>query len=242
MRRPLVAGPDGDRRDARVLELLHHVEELVPRRRRRFDAGLGEEVLVVPEPDHAEVERDAVLLAVDVVEPDRARVEVADEPRRLLGDVLHEAGVDLLAQTAAAPRLEQVGDVTGLEVGLKRGLERLVLEDVDLDRHVRVHGHELVGHRLPVRQARIVVLDVPPADRDRLGVAGAVVGAVASERWCQPSCRRRSTRCRRMRSRRLRCRRRRTRHRQVRGRSRARSPATVGGDVSWSRSASPFGC
>ena len=102
--------------------------------------------------------------------PAAPALEVADEARRWLGDVLHEAGVDLIAQAAAAPRLEQVGHVAGLQVGLQRGLERLVLHDGDVDLHVRVLGREGVGHRLPVGLARIVVLDVPPVDRDGLAV------------------------------------------------------------------------
>ena len=89
--------------------------------------------------------------------------------------------VDLLAQAAAAPRLEQVGHVAGLEVGLDRGLERLVLHHGDVDLHVRVLGRVGVGHRLPVGLARIVVLDVPPVDRDGLAVAGGL----GRGRWCR---------------------------------------------------------
>ena len=42
------------------------VEELLPRRGGRVDAGLLEEVLVVPEADGAEVVGQAVLRAVDL--------------------------------------------------------------------------------------------------------------------------------------------------------------------------------
>ena len=64
------------------------------------------------------------------------------------------AGVDLVAEHAAAPGLEQVGDVAGLDVGLHRRLERLVLHHRDVDRDVRVLGHVGVGHGLPVATGR----------------------------------------------------------------------------------------
>ena len=94
-------------------------------------------------------------------------------------------GVDLIAQATAAPRLEQVGHVTGLQVGLQRRLERLVLHHGDVDRDVRVLGRVGVGHRLPVGLARIVVLDVPPVDLDCLAITarvggGRVLGGAAS--------------------------------------------------------------
>ena len=62
LRRPLVLARQGDRGDPGGLELLDGVEELGPGGGRRGDAGLGEQRLVVPEADHAEVERHAVLL------------------------------------------------------------------------------------------------------------------------------------------------------------------------------------
>ena len=42
-------------------------------------------------------------------------------------DVPHQPGVDLLDEAAAAPRLEQVGRVAGLQAWGDRRLERLVL-------------------------------------------------------------------------------------------------------------------
>ena len=150
MGRPLVTGSDGDRGDARVLQRLDVGEELVPRGRWRVDPGLGEEVLVVPEAHHAGVERHAVLLAVDLVELHGTGVEVTDEARGLVGDVPDQSGFDLIAEATAAPGLEEVGHVAGLQVRLDRGLERLVLHHGDVDLHVRVLGHVGVGHRLPV--------------------------------------------------------------------------------------------
>ena len=185
MGRPLVAGADRDRRDTGVLERLDLLEQPVPRVGGSVETRLREEVLVVPEADDAGVERHAVLLAVDLVQPDRRRAEVADPTRRGLGDVLHETGRDLVAQTAAAPRLEQVGDVTGLQVGLQRGLERLVLHHRDVDRDVRVLGGVGVGHRLPVRFAWVVVLDVPPLDRDGLAALGGSRLGGRLSGWCR---------------------------------------------------------
>ena len=46
--------------------------------------------------------------------------------------------VDLVTQTTAAPRLEQVGNVARLQVGLQGCLERLVLHHRDVDLHVRI--------------------------------------------------------------------------------------------------------
>ena len=176
MGRPLVAGADGDRRDAGVLERLHVLEQLVPRRRRGVDAGLLEQRLVVPEADHPGVVGHAVLHAVDLVQPDRALGQVADEAGDVVGDVADEAGVDLLPQAATAPGLEQVGHVAGLQVGLQGGLEGLVLHHRDVDLDVGVLGHEGVGHGLPVREPGIVVLDVPPVDLDGVASGRGVTG------------------------------------------------------------------
>ncbi len=129
----------------------------------------------------------AVVLAVDLVHAEGAGVDLVLPGRDVGGDVLDQAGLDLLAEAAAAPGLEQVGDVALLQQRRQLGLERLVLVDLDVDRDVRVGRHVLVGEVLPQAEARVVVLDVIPGDRDRLGGlrrrrarggAGAVVGAV----------------------------------------------------------------
>jgi hypothetical protein len=177
--RPLVLLPHRQRRDAGGLELADVVEELVPRGGRRVDPGLLEERLVVPEPHHAQIERHAVLLAVDLVEPDGRVVEVADPVRGGVADVLDEAGVGLLLERAAAPRLEHVGHVARLHVRGQLRLERLVLEHRDLDLHVRVVGLVLLGRVRPDRLHGVVVLDVPPLDGHRTtGLAGTPVAAV----------------------------------------------------------------
>ena len=165
---PGVLAGQSDRGDALGLQGLDGREELVPRRGRRGDAGVLERLRVVPEADEAEVERDAVVLAVDLVHAEGARVDRVLPGRDVGGDVLDQAGLDLLAETAAAPRLEQVRHVALLEQRRQLGLERLVLVDLDVDLDVRVRRHVLVGEGLPQAEARIAVLDVIPGDGDRL--------------------------------------------------------------------------
>ena len=164
--RPFVSGANCDRGDSGVLEGLDVFEELIPGGGRSVDSGLGEQVLVVPEPDHSQVEGDAVLDTIDLIQTDRALVEIADESRRQVRDVLNQSGVDLLTQATAAPGLEEVRDLTRLKIGLQSGLECLVLHHRDVDRDVGVGLHELIGHVLPQGHHRIGVLDMPPLDGD----------------------------------------------------------------------------
>jgi hypothetical protein len=179
--RPLVLLADRDRRDVRALQLLDVAQEVVPGRGRVGDPGLLEELLVVPDPHEAEVVGDPVLLAVDLVETHAGGIEGVDPRLGGLGDVLDEPGVGLLLERAAAPRLEEVRRLAGLHVRRELGLERLVLEDRDLDLDVGMSRHVLVGGVLPDRLQRIVVGDVSPVDRDglvraRLGGTGAAAG------------------------------------------------------------------
>ena len=141
------AAADRDRRDARCLELVDRSQEVLPRRRRLRDPGLREQVLVVPDADHAQVVRDAVLLALVLVHAHRAGIHRVRPVGDVGGDVLEHAGIDLLGHAAAAPRLEEVRNVAALELRRELRLERVVLEDGDVDGHVRVRGRELVGHR-----------------------------------------------------------------------------------------------
>ena len=167
---PGVLAGEGDRGDALVLQGLDGGEELVPGRREGRDPGVLEGLGVVPEADEAEVERHAVVLAVDLVHAEGARVDRRPSRSAMSArDVLDQAGLDLLAEAAAAPGLEQVGDVALLQQRRQLGLERLVLVDLDVDRDVRVGRHVLVGQVLPQAEARVVVLDVIPGDGDRLG-------------------------------------------------------------------------
>ena len=152
-----------------VLELADVGEQLVPGGRRGRDPGLREERLVVPEADHPEVVRDAVLLAVDLVDAHGSGIHGVRPVRDVGGDVLDEAGRDLLGETAAAPRLEDVRRGAGLHRGRDLGLERLVLEDRLIDGHVGMRRHVLAREGLEQRLARIVDLEVPPLDGDGLG-------------------------------------------------------------------------
>ena len=170
-RRPLVLARDGKRGHAGRLELRDGGEELVPGRRRGGDAGLLEEVLVVPEADHAHVPRDPVLDALVLVDAHRTRVDRVLPGGHRGGDVLEQAGVGLGGHGPAAPRLEEVG------IGVRRGrgelgLEGLVLEDRDVDLHVGVGGRVGVGDGLEVGLAGLAGGDVPPVDGDRLGRGG----------------------------------------------------------------------
>ena len=75
--RPHVLAGDGERNDPGRLELGDVGEEVIPGGRRRGDAGLGEEGLVVPEADHPHVPGDAVLLALVRVDAHGAGVDRA---------------------------------------------------------------------------------------------------------------------------------------------------------------------
>ena len=166
--RPLVPASQGDGGDAGVLELLDDRQELLPGRRRLGDAGLLEEVLVVPEAHQAEVVGRAVLDAVDLVDAHAGRVHAVDPVGDLIRDRPGHAGGGLLGEDATAPGLEDVRRGPALHLDGEPGLEGLVLEDSDVDLDVGVLGHVLVGDRLAERQARFGRLDVPPVDLDRI--------------------------------------------------------------------------
>ena len=99
------------------------------------------------------------------------------------GDVLDQAGFDLLAAgrrrpTSGTGRARRPAGAASVELGL----ERLVLDDLDVDRDVRVGRRVLVGEGLPQAEARIVVLDVLPVDGHRLGGRRAVAEAARGGR------------------------------------------------------------
>jgi hypothetical protein len=98
------------------------------------------------------------------------------------GDVLDQAGVDLLLEHAAAPRGEDVGRVARLRDRGQLGLVRLVLQDRGLDRDVRVLGLELLGALRPERLERLGGREVPPLQRHLCGRA-----ARALLRRCLPA-------------------------------------------------------
>ena len=86
------------------LERVDVGQELRPGRGRAVDPGLLEQRLAIPDADHAEIERDPVLLAVQLVEAGRGRVEVTDPRLGGLADVLHQARVGLLLAASRRPR------------------------------------------------------------------------------------------------------------------------------------------
>ena len=84
---PGVLAGEGDRGDALVLERLDGRQELVPRRRQGRDAGILKALVLYQKPDEAEVERHAVVLAVDLVHAEGAGVDRV-LPRRAMSAVM----------------------------------------------------------------------------------------------------------------------------------------------------------
>ena len=97
-----------------------------------------------------------------------------------LGDVLDQAGLDLVGELAAAPLHVDVRRVAGLERGVELGEHVLVLHRADLDGHAGVRGLEVGGDLLVVVLAVAVVGVVPPGEGRR--VAGGAVGRVVVPR------------------------------------------------------------
>ena len=108
---PVLAGQVDALRRRRVLSLASDVQPLVPGLRRRGDAGLGEEVLVVDHDPVGGVPRDAVLPAVDLAGLGQAGDPVgAAEVGDLVGEVLHAAAGGVLGDLGVAD-LDHVGSV-----------------------------------------------------------------------------------------------------------------------------------
>ena len=166
-RRPLVLARDGKRDGAGRLQLGDVGQEVSPRRGGSSDAGRLEEGLVVPDADHSHVPGNAVLLALVGVDPQGTWVDRVLPGRDVRRDVLELARVGLSGHGSAAPRLEEIGHVAGLQLSRELGLEGLVLQNRDLDGHVRMGRVVGVSDRLEHRLAWIRSCDVPPVDRDR---------------------------------------------------------------------------
>ena len=113
--RPLVLAAHGDRLDIGRPELGYVGLELGHRRRRRHDPGLGKEVLAVPEADDVKIIRDPVLLSVDGPTA-RDGTSFLLYPAGARSGHVHElAGGHLGGFAAAAPLLEDIGDVVALK-------------------------------------------------------------------------------------------------------------------------------
>jgi hypothetical protein len=177
----VVAGPfllagQRDRGDGRGLQLADRLEILRPGGRGRAQPGPLEELLVVPEADHAGVDRGPVDLAVDRVRVEGIRDQRVPPLTDVRGEVLDQSRLGLLGEHAAAPGVEDVRRVAGLDDRGQLGLERLVLQRRDVELDAGVGRLELTGHLGPLRHHRVGVGDVPPAD----GLARAGLPAVVA--------------------------------------------------------------
>ena len=127
---------EGDGGDAGVVELRHQAHDVAPGLG-RLGADLVEDLLVPVEHDGLDrLGRHGVDLAVDRRGPERGREQpvldrgVLAEPR---GEVLDLAGLDVAAQTAAAPAPDDRGRLAGPDGRLDLRLVGVVLEGRRLD-------------------------------------------------------------------------------------------------------------
>ena len=103
------------------------------------EAGLGEQLLVVPEDDLRNVLGKAVELAVAGEGADAGGADVGlGLGRDDAVDVAQHAGLDLLVEHAAAPAIDDVGRVVGLQQRRQLGLVGLVLEELQLEIGLRM--------------------------------------------------------------------------------------------------------
>ena len=148
-------------------------------------------VFVVPETDHAHIPRHAVVLAlvaVDTQGTGRKAITPCRIGFEVRSNVLQQASFDLLIKRAAAPTLEDIRGIAGLHHGGELGLEGFIFEDGDLDGDIRMRSHIIIGHLLPVGEARVLGCDMPPGNGDGFtsrcfcaaSVAGASVAAGSS--------------------------------------------------------------
>jgi hypothetical protein len=179
---PGVLGAQRDRLDARGLELVDRVAELVDRRRGLGDAGLLEQVLAVVDAAGEHGGRDAVDAAVD---RERGQGRLAERVAGLLGERVAQvhglAGLDHVGQLAAAARHEDVRRVARVEGGLQLAVHVLVLDGLDVDGDARVGLLERRDGVLPVGLAVARRRVVPERHRDVPAVlaAGPRVAAAA---------------------------------------------------------------
>src|SRR5690606_22831845 len=113
MDRPLVAAPAGQRRQARLLELTHRAQQIVPGLDRlAIDAGLRELFLVVEDGHRAGLVRHGPDAVVEPEPGEDARAKAVPPGAAIgihsLGQVLDGAGCRLLLQHATAPAVEDV--------------------------------------------------------------------------------------------------------------------------------------
>src|SRR5690606_35873554 len=174
------------RRDARGVgrQLLQRRQQRVlvgvgaPRERRRVDAGLVEQRLVVEQRDRVAQLRHAPERPVALVELDGGRVPLVVVLAQHLGDVEEVARVGVAAEVGGVGP-EDVGHLAGLQV--QRQLLPVVRPGhlLDLDADLRVLLGER-GERLLVRGGRGLVPEPERHGRDALVVGAATATAAAA--------------------------------------------------------------
>ena len=172
--RPGVLGADGDRVDAGILELLAGIHQLLPGGRHLGDAGLGKQILGVPDTAGLDRGRHAVDLAVIGRRSERGGHLGLDGVTDLVGQVHELAGVNHVLILLSAKGHEHVRAGTQiLHGGGQLALEVLILDGLDLDGDSLVLGLERRGEVLPVLTTITSGGVVPEHD-------GVVVGGRAS--------------------------------------------------------------
>ncbi|MPM84883.1 hypothetical protein SDC9_131959 [bioreactor metagenome] len=108
----------GDRGNACVFQFLNVGQELFPGGGSGFDASLSEEVLVVPDGNHAHIPGNTIVFAINCEDIQSTRSEGifpgATIGFEVCGDVFQQTSLSLLGQTSAAPALEDIRNFTRL--------------------------------------------------------------------------------------------------------------------------------
>src|SRR5690606_30264381 len=114
--RPLVTSTHGDRDNARVLECLYSVVQLVHRCGLFGNASGLKHRLAVPNALNTKLERQAVR-GVTRLPSCYCATQASDVVAQYFGEIHEVTGLSLSDQLATAPLLEQVRSVTGLQRG-----------------------------------------------------------------------------------------------------------------------------
>ena len=135
--------------------------------------ALAKSVLVVPEADHADVERHAVDLAVDRVRLHGGRAAACRSTAATSAVMSLTSPASTCCLSTPPPQdWKRSGGSPAWVTVVSLALNASFSSGCDLDLDVRVRGLVLLGHRRPDRQHRLGVLDVPPVD----GLGGGLSG------------------------------------------------------------------